>query len=815
MIYPLEVFFRRLRRHFSRSEWVLRRSRLSKSEDTRSEPGLLLIQIDGLARHQMERAMAHGRLPFLRSLLNRQNYEVATFYSGLPSTTPAVQGELFYGVRCAVPAFSFLNRPEKRVASMFNPDLVKTIEADLEKEGEGLLKGGSSWSNIYRGGAAVEESHFCAASIGPGDFFKSISLLGLLSIVVLQFPAMVRLLSLLFLELFIALWDVVHGVYHGESLFMELKFVISRVFICVGLREVVTIGAAMDLARGLPIVHLNFVGYDEQSHRRGPNSAFAHWSLKGIDFAIRKLYRNAQRSHRRDYQVWIFSDHGQERTRSYYEEFPPGIEHTIHEGLKQLGRTNGQVGERGRRPASRMVWVGGRRVEKHLARESPKEMLTAEEEQLFSVTAMGPVGHVYLADPMSLDERHVLAKWLVTEGHVPGVLVPVGPGEVDWVHSGGTCPLPQGAEEVLSHPPARRREIARDLVTLCQHKYAGELVLLGWSGDGEPWTFALERGAHGGPGVNETAGFALLPAKTRLPEKVEEFIRADDLRRAVLHRLGRKVIPRRKRVSELMPSYQLRVMTYNVHSCLGMDGRISPHRIARVIELFDADIVALQEIDLGRARSRWHDQAKMIAAELHMEASFCPTVVRGSELYGHALLSRFPIEVIRAGALDGGPKSLTCELRGALFARVDVCETKFYVLNTHFGLRRLERAAQVLDLLGEKWLGAVALNEPLIVCGDFNMVPGSVPYRALASRLHDVQLRVGDFRPRNTFAALFPFSRIDHIFVSRHFEVEKVQVPQNNLTRVASDHLPLVADLRLRKEEHTAAVPQRMTHAHA
>ena len=61
MIYPLEISFRKLRRYFSRNEWLLRRSRLSKSEDTSSEPGLLLIQIDGLSYHQMERAMTHGR----------------------------------------------------------------------------------------------------------------------------------------------------------------------------------------------------------------------------------------------------------------------------------------------------------------------------------------------------------------------------------------------------------------------------------------------------------------------------------------------------------------------------------------------------------------------------------------------------------------------------------------------------------------------------------------------------------------------------------------------------------------------------------
>jgi len=466
-----------------------------------------------------------------------------------------------------------------------------------------------------------------------------------------------------------------------------------------------------------------------------------------------------------------------------------------------MGLASGKPSGSSRKPATRVVWVGGRQMERRLERAAQKEVLTAEEEQLLTATALGPVGHVYLAQQMSAQDKRAFAKWLVTEGRVPSVLFRLQPGQIEWVHSTGSSTLPEGADTLLPHTPLLRREIARDLVTLVEQKYAGDLVLLGWSPDRQPWTFAFERGAHGGPGLDETSGFALLPAKTRLPGKVEEFIRPIDLRRAALHRLGRKTIPRQKRVSEMVPSHQLRVMTYNVHSCRGMDGKISPHRIARVIELFDADIVALQEIDLGRARSRWHDQAKMIAEELHMEVSFCPTVVRGSELYGHALLSRFPLEVIRTGGLAGGPKALRCEPRGALLARVDLCGSSFYALNTHFGLRRFERAAQVSDLLGAKWLGAVTLDEPLVVCGDFNTVPGSVPYRALAARLHDVQLRMKRLRPMNTFAALFPFSRIDHIFVSRHFEVEKVQVPQNNLTRVASDHLPLIADLRLRTEE--------------
>jgi endonuclease/exonuclease/phosphatase family metal-dependent hydrolase len=840
VIYPLERFLRNLRRRFSRSEWALRRLHLAPSEDTSSEPGLLLIQIDGLARQQAERAIARGRMPFLRSLMRRQHYEMATFYSGLPSTTPAVQGELFYDVCCAVPAFSFLNREARQITAMFQPEWVKKIEADLKTRGEGLLTGGSSWSNIYTGGAAPEESHFCAASLGPGDFFKSISLLGLLSIVLLQFAAVLRLVGLLFFEAFFAIYDIIKGICHGENPTRELKFFLSRVFVCVGLREVVTIGAAVDLARGLPIVHVNFVGYDEQAHRRGPGSAFAHLGLRRIDAAIKKLYVEAHRSMRREYQVWIYSDHGQESVASFCEEFEP-IENVIERGIAQTHKgaiAQGRLAEttsrafpshahslnRGHRSRRSGGSAGGELnradTREHAATsevQGPSPTVASEHQlpeqdakKLFSVTAMGPVGHLYLAWAMSADDKKAFAQWLVQEGHVPAVLYATEPGQAVWVHPNGTWNLPADAHLCLAQTGAQNKIVARDLVALCEQQYSGDMVLLGSVTNGRPWSFAWERGGHGGPGLGETSGFALLPSKTRLPESVQEFIRPRDLRKAALHRLGRERIPVPKRMADLTPSCRLRVMTYNVHSCLGMDGKISPHRIARVIELYSPDIIALQEIDLGRARTRGHDQARMIAEELHMHVSFCPTVIRGTELYGHALLSRFPLEVICTGALSGGNNIGRREPRGALLAKIELGSSfgSLCLMNTHFGLGRFERAAQIADLMGKKWLGRCTLDQPIIVCGDFNMLPGSLPYRALASRLRDVQIGLKDFRPLKTFAALFPFSRIDHIFVSSHFEVERVQVPQNDLTRSASDHLPLIADLSFKRAHNEPGLPK-------
>src|SRR5204863_3088498 len=121
-------------------------------------------------------------------------------------------------------------------------------------------------------------------------------------------PSVLRLLLLSGFELLLAFWDMVRGCLAGESFLKEFRFVFLRTLASIGLREAITLGVKIDIARGLPIIHVNYIGYDEQAHRRGPASAFAHWSLKGIDRAIKNIWRAAHRSGRREYQVWIFSD---------------------------------------------------------------------------------------------------------------------------------------------------------------------------------------------------------------------------------------------------------------------------------------------------------------------------------------------------------------------------------------------------------------------------------------------------------------------------------------------------------------------------
>jgi endonuclease/exonuclease/phosphatase family metal-dependent hydrolase len=259
-------------------------------------------------------------------------------------------------------------------------------------------------------------------------------------------------------------------------------------------------------------------------------------------------------------------------------------------------------------------------------------------------------------------------------------------------------------------------------------------------------------------------------------------------------------------------------MTYNTHGCGGMDGRVSPRRVARVVRGQMPDIVALQELDLGRRRSRSEDQAAIIARELEMHAVFCPTITRGNEHYGHALLSRWPIEIVKRARLPHDPGSWWQEPRSAMWARVDVDGRIVNVITTHLGLGPHERVLQVQALLSAEWIGGIPEAEPVVLCGDFNALPGSAPYRLAATRLRDVQARGRDHRPLGTFSSVQPLVRLDHIFTTRHFARQRVFVVRNALTRVASDHLPLVADLKIASavdETSTRTFPESGVHTPA
>jgi endonuclease/exonuclease/phosphatase family metal-dependent hydrolase len=235
-------------------------------------------------------------------------------------------------------------------------------------------------------------------------------------------------------------------------------------------------------------------------------------------------------------------------------------------------------------------------------------------------------------------------------------------------------------------------------------------------------------------------------------------------------------------------SRTIRILSYNVHSCVGTDRKLDPGRVTDVIASLKPDIIGLQELDVRRRRSGGIDQAEVIANRLKMDFHFHPALSVEEELYGDALLTALPVRLVRAGGLQSYG-----EPRGAIWSEVEVGAVKVNVFNTHLGLLRRDRLRQTEELTGSDWIGHPdCVDKPLIVMGDFNSIPSSAAYRNLLKPLQDPKQQTGR-RPDPTFPSRFPLLRLDHIFTANGPRILSAEAVRNEATRIASDHLPLLA----------------------
>jgi endonuclease/exonuclease/phosphatase family metal-dependent hydrolase len=238
-----------------------------------------------------------------------------------------------------------------------------------------------------------------------------------------------------------------------------------------------------------------------------------------------------------------------------------------------------------------------------------------------------------------------------------------------------------------------------------------------------------------------------------------------------------------------------RLLTYNVHRCVGTDRRLDVDRIVAVIGEHEPDIVCLQELDVGRARTGLVDQARTIADKLAMTSRFHPAMRVEAELYGDAIMTPHPEKLIRAAALPTVAGIPGLEPRGAIWSEIEIDGVSVNVVNTHLGLVPREQRLQAAALAGSGWLGAC--HGPTLLAGDFNATSITRPYQTLARKLQDCQRQL-KLRPSvKTFPSAFPAIRIDHCFVSPEIRITGVTAPYSPLARIASDHLPLVIDFEV------------------
>lgn len=235
---------------------------------------------------------------------------------------------------------------------------------------------------------------------------------------------------------------------------------------------------------------------------------------------------------------------------------------------------------------------------------------------------------------------------------------------------------------------------------------------------------------------------------------------------------------------------RLRVATYNIHKCRGLDGRVRPERIAQVLEEVDADIVALQEVVGPGEKGQRHDQARYFAEELGYQGELGENRRHRGAAYGNLLLSRFPL----VSAQNHDLSTRGRERRGCL--RADLKLEKgglLHVFNLHLGTSFFERRKQARKLFYTGILNDQKLPGSRLILGDFNEWTRGLASRLFSSHFQSPNVREHLGRTR-TYPGVMPLMHLDHIYFDRSLELKRLVLHRSRTALVASDHLPLLAD---------------------
>jgi endonuclease/exonuclease/phosphatase family metal-dependent hydrolase len=227
----------------------------------------------------------------------------------------------------------------------------------------------------------------------------------------------------------------------------------------------------------------------------------------------------------------------------------------------------------------------------------------------------------------------------------------------------------------------------------------------------------------------------------------------------------------------------LRIGSYNIHRCVGADGRCDPDRIVTVIREMDCDAVGLQEVDNSPGPNPSSMQLDYLARATATNAVAGLRLVRRRGHYGNALLTRLPVLDVRRHDLSFSWR----EPRGALEVDVDLRGSAARLIVTHLGLTPGERRHQIRKIL--EIVSARSIASPVVLLGDIN------EWLPLGRPLRWVHALCGRPPAPPSFPSWWPLLALDRIWASPRASLSSVVAHRSPTARIASDHLPVMAVL--------------------
>ncbi|MEO1992163.1 MAG: endonuclease/exonuclease/phosphatase family protein [Pirellulales bacterium] len=235
----------------------------------------------------------------------------------------------------------------------------------------------------------------------------------------------------------------------------------------------------------------------------------------------------------------------------------------------------------------------------------------------------------------------------------------------------------------------------------------------------------------------------------------------------------------------------MRLLSWNIHKGIGgQDRRYSLHRIIDTIESENPDIICLQEVDRHVHRSHFDDQPRLLASYFRCQSMFQSNVQVGNGAYGNLVLSRWPIVSRHRVSLRKGSR----KPRGAQLLLIASPEGGVHLIHTHLGLMEKERQWQIERLTGHALFPSLD-TLPTLVVGDFNDWRDSLWKQHLSDQgFAQVTHPVRHFK---SFPSWLAVGSLDKAFARGPLHIHHARMVKTSLSKVASDHLPLVIDFHV------------------
>ncbi len=506
--------------------------------------GFIGIQIDALAHADFERALRTGYAPNMKRLLEESGWELRRYPAGLPSATPAAQAAIFHGNKDRIPGFRFYEKGEGRVLIGSKREAMQFIRDRLPEEG--ILTDGSSYVNLFDGGAA--RSVFTLAGRRRQALFRTMGGGRLLLLLLLHPVRTIRMVLVSALEYVREERDRLVSQIRGKSTYYWWYLPFLHIGTNVVLRELQTLAVLLDIYTGVPAIYTTYNVYDEFAHHFGPSSRRAFQSVRAMDRRIGEILRMRRRFPGRPYDIYILSDHGQTPAEPYRFEFGETLGQTVEAAakhgvevmagtgnygpprealdflLEELEEVATTTGSPARRAGLRFShWVRSHYSIFPLVAETVR---VAKEKKMV-VTYSSSLAHLYWTEPerpLTLEEiravpgHRALYYFLVAHRGIGLVITRMIDGAHVEGRSGralvtpeGTCEVLQGENPLVDYAPSTVEKKA--IAHLASLPNSGDLILFGAY---DPETdrcicFDDQVGAHGALGGRQFWPFIMTP----------------------------------------------------------------------------------------------------------------------------------------------------------------------------------------------------------------------------------------------------------------------------------------------------------------